>query len=88
MVNGRSNPHDLQTTTKPARVQLGHRPLASITIAATLIAATILAVLMFRTDTIAFAQVSERLAAVRTATFTMTHSVVKRLPGARQLPWK
>ena len=86
VLNGHANPHDLQTTTKPAPVKLGLRPLASLTIAAATIAATVLVVLILRTDSIAFAQVSERLAAVRTATFTMTHSVVKRLPGGEAAP--
>lgn len=78
--------HESPRPANPTRARLRPRLFTSMTAAVAVLAATVLAVLFLRTDSIAFAQVRERLAAVRTATCMWTHSVVTRLPDGRTSP--
>ena len=53
---------------------------------ATVLACVLLAIPLFRADSVAFAQIRERLASVRTASFTLRHSVLQRLPDGTSAP--
>lgn len=85
-LTGQTIDHESPQSANPNRTRLRPRRFTSMTAAVAVVAASVLAVLFLRIDSIAFAQVRERLAAVRTATFSMTQSVVKRLPGGETSP--
>ena len=74
---------------QPANVNqagLRRRQFASMTAVLATLVATVVAIVFLRTDSVAFAQVGERLGLVRTATFAMTRSMVRRLPGGETTP--
>jgi len=54
-----------------------------VTVVAAVDFGAVLAISLLRTDTIAFAQVRQSIAAVRTASFNFKNSVTLRLPEGR-----
>ena len=83
-----ASPIELEVLQPTGVIQAGlrRRQFASMTAALAALAATIVAIVFLRTDSVAFAQVGERLGLVRTATFTMTRAVVRRLPSGETTP--
>lgn len=78
--------HEVLQPSNVIQAGLRRRQFASMTAALAALAATVAAIVFLRTDSIAFAQVGERLGLVRTATFTMTRAVVRRLPSGETTP--
>ena len=67
------------------RFRDGVRPrfLASATVVAAVVVGAVLAISLLRTDAVAFAQVRQSIAAVRTSSFNFKNSVTLRLPEGR-----
>ena len=88
VVRSQQEPRQKTPNGQPRRFRdrVRSRFLTSATAVAAVVVCAFLAVSLLRTDSIAFAQIRQRLASVRTASFSFRHSVVRRLADGQSAP--